>query len=83
MVTALYAGSFDPITKGHLDIIRQSSDIFERVIIGVTYNPEKKGFIPVPDRVQLIKIHFEILQNQPSNLHKHILQHLIILLQIL
>lgn len=55
MVTALYAGSFDPITKGHLDIIRQSSDIFERVIIGVAYNPEKKGFISVPDRVQLIK----------------------------
>lgn len=55
MVTALYAGSFDPITKGHLDIINQSSGIFERVIIGVAYNPAKSGLIPVSDRVQLIK----------------------------
>ena len=55
MVTALYAGSFDPITKGHLDIINQSSEIFKRVIIGVAYNPEKIGLIPVSDRVRLIK----------------------------
>ena len=55
MTTALYAGSFDPVTKGHLDIIKQSSEIFERVIIGVAYNPEKSGFIPVSDRVLLIK----------------------------
>ena len=55
MVTVLYAGSFDPITKGHLDIISQSSEIFERVIIGVAYNPEKNGLIPVSDRVCLIK----------------------------
>ena len=55
MAIALYAGSFDPITLGHLDIIKQSAGIFEKVIIGVAYNSEKKSFLPVSDRVSLIK----------------------------
>ena len=55
MKTELYAGSFDPITLGHLDIIEQSANIFNRVIIGIAYNSEKKGFISVPDRLELIK----------------------------
>ena len=55
MTIALYAGSFDPITLGHMDIIKQASEIFDKVIIGVAYNPEKKGCISVSDRVNLIK----------------------------
>ena len=55
MTIALYAGSFDPITLGHLDIIQKSADMFEKVIIGVAYNPEKQGFLPILDRVELIK----------------------------
>jgi pantetheine-phosphate adenylyltransferase len=64
MTTALYAGSFDPITLGHFDIIKQSSEIFEKVIIGVAFNPEKKGFLSVPDRVELIK---ECVKNIPNS----------------
>ncbi len=55
MTTAVYAGSFDPLTYGHLDILKTGSEIFDKLIIAVAHNPEKKSFIPVNDRVNLIK----------------------------
>ena len=55
MKIAIYPGSFDPITKGHLDILNTASEIFDKVIIAVAHNSEKKGFLPVADRVKLIK----------------------------
>ena len=55
MTVALYAGSFDPITYGHLDILKKSLQIFDRIIVGVAYNPEKQGFLSIEDRVNLIK----------------------------
>ncbi len=53
--TAIYPGSFDPITKGHLDVLERASKMFDRVIIAVLKNSSKKSFLPVSDRVQLIK----------------------------
>ena len=57
MTTAIYPGSFDPITNGHLDVLKTSSEIFEKVIIAVAYNPQKKdsGLLTVDERVELIK----------------------------
>ena len=55
MKIAIYAGSFDPITKGHLDILKTAADMFDKVIIAVAKNSEKKGFLPVDVRIQLIK----------------------------
>ena len=55
MTIALYAGSFDPITYGHIDIIKSGIKIFDKVIVGVAYNSNKKGFIPVNDRLDLIR----------------------------
>ena len=55
MTVALYAGSFDPITNGHLDVLEAASKIFDKVIIAVAYNSDKEGFIPVGARVKLIK----------------------------
>jgi pantetheine-phosphate adenylyltransferase len=55
MKIAIYPGSFDPITKGHLDILKTGAEIFDKVIIAVAHNSEKKGFLPVTDRVKLIK----------------------------
>lgn len=54
--TAVYPGSFDPITNGHLDIIRRASKMFDKVIVLVSYNVRKNGgsFTP-PERVELIK----------------------------
>ena len=55
MTTALYAGSFDPITNGHLDVLDAASKMFDKVIIAVAFNSEKQGFIPADKRVQIIK----------------------------
>lgn len=55
MKIAIYPGSFDPITHGHLDILRTGAEIFDKVIIAVLRNPNKKGFLTVEERVNLIK----------------------------
>ncbi|CEH35427.1 pantetheine-phosphate adenylyltransferase [Romboutsia lituseburensis] len=52
---AIFAGSFDPITNGHLDIICRSARIFDELQIGVLYNPNKKGMFTFEERVDLIK----------------------------
>ena len=52
---AIFAGSFDPITNGHLDIICRASKIFDELQIGVLYNPNKKGMFNFEERVDLIK----------------------------
>ena len=55
MKLAIYPGSFDPITKGHLDILKNAAGIFDKVIIAVSYNINKQGFLPIDERVALIK----------------------------
>ncbi|MBL1208902.1 pantetheine-phosphate adenylyltransferase [Geminocystis sp. GBBB08] len=52
---AIYPGSFDPITLGHLDLIERSSILFEKVIVAVLKNPHKQPFFTVEKRVQQIK----------------------------
>lgn len=52
---AIFAGSFDPITNGHLDIIQRASKIFDELQIGVLYNPNKKGMFTFEERVDMIK----------------------------
>ena len=51
----LYAGSFDPITLGHMDLIRRASKICDELIVAVMINPEKHAFIPAEQRVDLIR----------------------------
>lgn len=63
MKIAIYPGSFDPITKGHLDILKNASGIFDKVIIAVARNGEKKGFLSTEERVKLIKKSIEGLDN--------------------
>lgn len=53
--TAVYPGSFDPITLGHVDILTRASRLFERIILAIVRNPNKKSLIPLEDRVQLAK----------------------------
>lgn len=55
MKIAIYPGSFDPITKGHLDVLKTSAEIFDKVIIAVSKNIKKQGFLSVEERVNLIK----------------------------
>jgi len=52
---AVYPGSFDPITNGHIDIIQRSCMIFSKVIVAVANNSEKKGLFTPEERVEIIK----------------------------
>jgi pantetheine-phosphate adenylyltransferase len=63
MRIAIYAGSFDPITKGHLDILKTAAGMFDKVIIAVAKNPDKQGFLPVNVRVGLIKKSVSDIEN--------------------
>ncbi|MFH1622282.1 MAG: pantetheine-phosphate adenylyltransferase [Candidatus Omnitrophota bacterium] len=52
---AIYPGSFDPITYGHIDLIERALKIFEEVVVAVTDNPSKKSLFSVEERVKMIK----------------------------
>ena len=53
MTTALYPGSFDPITNGHLDIATRASKIFDNLVVGIFASPEKKIMFSTEERVEL------------------------------
>lgn len=55
MSVAVYPGSFDPITNGHLDILERAASVFERVIIGVLANPRKSPLLSVEERIAVIR----------------------------
>jgi pantetheine-phosphate adenylyltransferase len=55
MANAVYPGSFDPITNGHLDIIRRGTRIFDQVVVGVLVNEEKKPLFSAGERVEMIR----------------------------
>ena len=55
MSVAVYPGSFDPITNGHLDIIGRAANVFDRVIVAVLENPRKTPLLPVDERIRVIR----------------------------
>ena len=55
MVTALFPGSFDPVTNGHLDLIARAAQIFDHVVVAVGFNMAKPGWMPVAQRVELLR----------------------------
>jgi pantetheine-phosphate adenylyltransferase len=55
MRTAVYPGSFDPLTNGHLDIIRRAAQLFDRVLVSVLENEGKSPVFTVPERMELIQ----------------------------
>ena len=56
MRLAVYPGTFDPITRGHTDIVSRSLGIFDRLIVAVAPNPRKGALLSLEDRVELAKI---------------------------
>ena len=59
---AIYPGSFDPITNGHLDLIQRGLKIFDEIIVAIAVNPVKQPLFSIEERVDLIR---EVLQDQP------------------
>ena len=55
MTVAVYPGSFDPITNGHLDVIARAATAFDRVVIGVLANPKKQPLLSADERVAVIR----------------------------
>lgn len=64
MTRVLYTGSFDPITKGHMDIVKQASALFDEVIIAVLQNPLKKtSFFTLKERLEIVKELYKNVEN--------------------
>ena len=56
--TALYPGTFDPVTRGHIDIVRRALKMFDRVVIGVADSPAKKPFFNLEERLDMLQTVF-------------------------
>lgn len=56
MITGIYPGSFDPVTLGHLDIIKRSSKLVDHLIIGVLNNSAKRPLFTAQERVEMLKL---------------------------
>lgn len=62
-ITAIYPGTFDPITHGHSDLIQRAARLFDHVIVAIAANPTKKPFFPLEKRVALAQA---VLANLPN-----------------
>ena len=60
---AVYPGSFDPLTRGHLDIIQRASKIFDHVIVAVSNNASKRNTFSVSERIEMVE---ESIRNLPN-----------------
>ena len=64
MTKVLYPGSFDPITKGHMNIIEQASELFDEVVVAVLQNPLKKsGFFTLEERLEILNELYKRMDN--------------------
>ena len=63
MIKAIYPGSFDPITNGHIDVIKRASRLFDIVIIAVSQNLNKKSFLSEKEKIEAISLSTENLKN--------------------
>jgi len=61
--TAIYPGSFDPVTNGHLDIIQRGLKLFDRIIITIMVNPSKQTLFTVDERIKLLKESLKEIEN--------------------
>ena len=63
MIKAIYPGSFDPITNGHIDVIKRASRIFDQVTIAVSQNINKKSFLSEKEKIEAINLSISDLIN--------------------
>ena len=62
-IIAIYPGSFDPVTNGHLDLIERASKLFGRLVVALLLNPDKEPLFTVEERVAMLK---EVVQRLPN-----------------
>lgn len=55
MTTAIYPGSFDPITLGHIDVVGRAAGAFDKIVVGVLVNPKKQPLLELDDRIATIR----------------------------
>ncbi|MGB9500477.1 MAG: pantetheine-phosphate adenylyltransferase [Dissulfuribacterales bacterium] len=60
---AIYPGSFDPVTNGHLDIIKRGLTLFDKIIVTILENPGKKTLFTVPERIELLEESLKDIEN--------------------
>lgn len=63
MSKALYTGSFDPVTNGHIDIIKRAAKLFDHLVVGVIANPQKTPLFTVSERVEILEDLFKDVDN--------------------
>jgi pantetheine-phosphate adenylyltransferase len=63
MVTAIYPGTFDPLTRGHEDLVRRASGLFDKLIVGVADSRNKKPFFTLEERQTISR---EVLGHYPN-----------------
>jgi pantetheine-phosphate adenylyltransferase len=63
MITAIYPGTFDPLTRGHEDLVRRAASLFDHVVVGVAYSRNKKPFFTVDERLEIAR---EVLGHYPN-----------------
>ena len=63
MRIAVYPGTFDPLTRGHEDLVRRGAKIFDKLVVGVADSPNKKPFFTMDERVQIAR---EVLSHYPN-----------------
>ncbi|HEY6214725.1 MAG TPA: pantetheine-phosphate adenylyltransferase [Vicinamibacterales bacterium] len=60
---AVYPGSFDPLTNGHVDIITRGARLFDRIVVAILVNAEKAPLFSMPERVEIAR---EVFENEPN-----------------
>ncbi len=70
---AIYPGTFDPLTNGHIDIVERGLRLFDRIIICVMCNSAKKTFFTVEERMEMLKVSLEGFQNVEVDRHEGLL----------
>ncbi len=68
MSVAVYPGSFDPITNGHLDIVERATAVFDRVIVAVLANPRKTPMLSIDERIEVIRIALAETEVRPDHI---------------
>jgi pantetheine-phosphate adenylyltransferase len=76
VITAIYPGTYDPVTNGHVDVIKRAARIFDRVVVGVVGNPHhKEPMFGVPERVQFLR---DALEGVVDNVEVDVFRELVV-----